>query len=68
MQAETIQTSNRALLEWLVNRKLFTWAQIETVAHAQIVLALEQVLPYAGQFQFDSTAQFKVYRGLDFLS
>jgi len=66
MQAETIQTSNRALLEWLVNRKLFTWAQIETVAHAQIVLTLEQVLPYAGQFQFDSKAQFKVYRGLDF--
>lgn len=64
-QEETTQTSNRTLLEWLVKMQLLTWKQIETVAHTQIVLTLEQVLPYAGQFQFDSTAQFKIYRGLE---
>ncbi len=62
MQQEKM-TSTGALLEQLVEMQLLTWEQIETVVYTQIVLTLEQVLPHAGQFQFDSTAQFKICRG-----
>lgn len=63
MQKATNQTSVRELLELLVKMRLFTWEQIESVVHTQVVLTLEQVLPHAGQFQFDSTAEFNICRG-----
>ena len=63
MQKATNQISVRELLELLVKMRLFTWEQIESVVHTQVVLTLEQVVPHAGQFQFDSTAEFNVCRG-----
>lgn len=70
MQKETTRTSVRAFLELLVKMRQFTWEQIETAIHTQVVLTLEQVLPHAGQFQIDTTTQFDlchsdVCRGLD---
>lgn len=68
MQKAT-QTSIKAFLELLVKMQLFTWEQIESLVHTQVVLTLEQVLPYGGQFQFDSTTHDLCYgescRGLD---
>jgi twitching motility two-component system response regulator PilG len=66
MEKATTKTSIRELLELLVSMRLFTWEQIETIVHTQIVLTVEQVLPYAGQFKFDSTAEFNICRGLEF--
>lgn len=65
MRQATNQTSIRAFLERLVNMQLFTWEQIETVFRHQIVVTLEQVLPHAGQFEFDSRGQFSICRGLE---
>lgn len=65
MRQVTTQTSIRALLDRLVEMQLFTWEQIESVVHTQVVLTLEQVLPHPGQFQFDGTAQFNICRGLE---
>ena len=64
MQKVTDQTSVRELLELLVRMRLFTWEQIESIVHTSVVLTLEQVLPHAGQFQFDAKAEFNVCRGL----
>jgi twitching motility two-component system response regulator PilG len=65
MQKATDRTSGRELLELLVKMRLFTWEQIESIVHTSVVLTLEQVLPHAGQFQFDSTTEFNVCRGLE---
>jgi CheY-like chemotaxis protein len=46
--------SIRTLLERLVEMKIFTWEQIATSVHSQILLVLEQMLPYTTRFQFDS--------------
>jgi twitching motility two-component system response regulator PilG len=50
MQKVTTQTSIWEFLELLVKMRLFSWEQIETIVHTQVVLTLEQVLPHAGQF------------------
>lgn len=63
MQKITAQTSTRSLLELLIKMRQFTWEQIETLIHNQVVLTLEQVLPLAGQFQFDTTNQFDLCYG-----
>lgn len=65
MRQATTQNSIRALLERLVQMQLFSWEQIETVIHTQVVLTLEQMLPHAGQFQFDSTAVFSLCRSME---
>lgn len=65
MQKSTTQTSIRALLEMLVRMRLFTWEQIETLVHTQVVLTLERVLPLAGQFKFDTTTTFDLCYGED---
>ncbi len=65
MQKATDRTSVRELLELLIRMRLFTWEQIESIVHTSVVLTLEQVLPHAGQFQFDSTTEFNVCRGLE---
>ena len=61
----TDQTSIREMLERLVEMQLFSWEQIETVVYNQLVLTLEQVLPYAGKFRFDSNIQFNFCRGIE---
>lgn len=63
MQKETTQSSIRTLLEMLVKMRQFTWEQIEAVVHTQVVLALEQVLPHAGQLEFDITTEFDICHG-----
>lgn len=65
MRQPTTQTSIRALLVRLVEMQLFTWEQIESVVHTQVVLTLEQVLPHPGQFQFDSKADISICRGME---
>lgn len=49
-----IEESNKesivAVLKKLVAKQILTWEQIESVLREQIVLTLEQVLPYAGHF------------------
>lgn len=70
LQKLTTKTSFRILLDLLVKMRQITWEQIETLVHNQAVITLEQVLPHAGQFQFDTTTQFDlchgdVCRGLD---
>ena len=56
-------TSIQELLEQLVGMRLFTWEQIDAVVRTEIVTCLEQVLPYAGQFRFDSSTEFDLDRG-----
>lgn len=57
------KTSFRLPLELLVKMQQVTWKEIETAAHDQVVITLEQVLPYAGQFQIDTTTQFDLCHG-----
>ncbi len=47
-QRTTTQTSIREFLEFFVKMRLFTWEQIESLVHHQIVLTLEQVSPHTG--------------------
>ena len=65
MRQITDQTSIRELLERLVEMQLFSWEQIESVIYNQILLTLEQVLPYSGTFRFDGENQFNFWRGLE---
>lgn len=65
MQRATTQTSIREFLEFFVRMRLFTWEQIEALVHTQVVLTLEQVLPHAGQFEFDSTTELNICRDLE---
>ncbi len=65
MRQVTDQTSIRLLLERLVEMQLFSWEQIETVVYNQLLLTLEQALPYAGKFEFDSKTQFNFCRGIE---
>ena len=61
----TEETSIRSLLERLVEMQLFTWEQIESVVYTQLILTLEQALPLAGKFRFDSNTQFNFCRGIE---
>src|SRR4028118_395584 len=58
-------SSVRELLEQIVRIRVFKWEEIETVVHAQVVQALEQVLPHPGQLRLDFTAQFDLSYGND---
>jgi len=59
------ETSIRDFLERLVSMQLYSWEQIETVIYNQLVVTLEQVLPYPGKFLFDSKIQFNFCRGVE---
>jgi twitching motility two-component system response regulator PilG len=64
------KTSFREILELLVKMRVLTWEQIETIAHHQVVLTLEQLLPYSGKFHLDPTIELdlgygKTCHGLD---
>ena len=70
MQRTETQTSTQSFLELLVKMRQFSWEQVETLIHTQVVLTLEQVLPYAGRFEFSTKTVFDlcygdVCRGLD---
>lgn len=59
------EKSIRSLLERLVEMHLFTWEQIESVVYNQLIITLEQALPLAGKFRFDSDTQFNFCRGIE---
>lgn len=51
-------TSARELLEILCKIRVLNWKQIESFVLARTAIALEQILPHAGQFQFKPTVEF----------
>lgn len=57
---QKVKASNsvQELLAALTKMRVLTWEQIETYISSQVVLTLEQVLPYPGQVQLDSKIQF----------
>ena len=57
--------SARELLDLLTKMRVLTWEQIESFISAQVVVALEQVLPYPGRFQFNPDVQFDLGFGAD---
>ena len=59
------KTSIRALLDLLVKMRLFTWEQVEAFVHTQVVLILEQVLPYSGHYRLDNVLEFDLCHGED---
>jgi CheY-like chemotaxis protein len=65
MRQVTEQTSLRDLLERLVQMQLYSWEQIESVFYSQLLLTIEQILPYPGKFQFDSNTQLNFCRGIE---
>ncbi len=54
--------SIRVLLERLVEMRLLRWEQVEALVYAQIILTLEQLIPHAVQFRFDSSAKVDICR------
>jgi CheY-like chemotaxis protein len=50
--------SIRELLDLLCKLRILTWEQIESYFQTKAAIAIEQILPYAGQFQFDSSIKF----------
>ncbi|AFY85571.1 MULTISPECIES: response regulator [Chroococcidiopsis] len=59
------QASLRDVLERLVQMQLYNWEQIESVIYSQLILTVEQLLPYPGKFQFDSQKQLNFCRGVE---
>lgn len=65
MRQTTSEASMRPILERLVEMQLFSWEQIENVLYQQLILTLEQVLPYSGKFRFERTTEFNFCRGTE---
>ena len=65
MRQVTEQASLRDVLERLVQMQLYNWEQIESVIYSQLILTVEQILPYPGKFQFDSHKQLNFCRGVE---
>lgn len=65
MRQVTEQASLRDVLERLVQMQLYNWEQIESVIYSQLLLTVEQILPYPGKFQFDSHKQLNFCRGVE---
>jgi len=65
MRQVSEQASLRDVLERLVQMQLYNWEQIESVVYSQLVLTVEQILPYPGKFQFDSHNQLNFCRGVE---
>jgi twitching motility two-component system response regulator PilG len=59
----TNPTSAREFFEGLCKIRVLTWEQIESFCQTQATIALEQVLPYAGEFQFSPTVEFDLSYG-----
>ncbi|MDV2990362.1 MAG: Sensor histidine kinase RcsC [Chroococcidiopsis sp. SAG 2025] len=65
MRQVTEQASLRDVLERLVQMQLYNWEQIESVIYSQLILTVEQILPYPGKYQFDSHKQLNFCRGVE---
>jgi twitching motility two-component system response regulator PilG len=58
-------TSAREFFENLCKIRVLTWEQIESFCQSQAAIALEQVLPYPGEFQYTSAVEFDLSYGED---
>ena len=61
----TNPTSAREFFEGLCKLRVLTWEQIKSFCQTQAAIALEQVLPYAGEFQFSPAVEFDLSYGED---
>ncbi|NEQ54008.1 MAG: response regulator [Leptolyngbya sp. SIO3F4] len=59
------QSSIRQYLELYIRLDLFSWQDIETFIRNQIVLTLEQILPYAGTIKLNSAVAVDLSYGED---
>ena len=59
------QVSIRKYLELYIHLELFTWQDVETFIRNQIVLTLEQLLPYAGKLKLNESVSFDLSYGED---
>lgn len=62
----TNPTSPRAFFEDLYKIRALTWVQIESFFQNQAAIALEQLLPYPGEFEYSSGVEFDLSYGEDF--
>jgi twitching motility two-component system response regulator PilG len=61
----TNPTSARELFALLCKIRALSWEQIESYFQTQVAITLEQLLPYAGQFEFNPTVEFDLTYGDD---
>jgi twitching motility two-component system response regulator PilG len=61
----TNPTSAREFFDRLCKMRALTWEQIESFFQTQAAIALEQVLPYPGEFQYSSAVEFDLSYGED---
>jgi twitching motility two-component system response regulator PilG len=59
----TDPASARELLEILCKIRVLSWEQIESFVLARTASVLEQILPYAGRFQFNPKVEFDLTYG-----
>ncbi len=57
--------SIREHLEFYIQLELFSWQDLEKILKNQIILTLEQVLPYAGILKLSSSTSFDLALGQD---
>ncbi|MDJ0707146.1 MAG: response regulator [Leptolyngbyaceae cyanobacterium MO_188.B28] len=58
-------TSIRKYLELYIRLELFTWQDVETFMRNQVVLILEQLLPYPGTLKFNASVSMDLSYGED---
>jgi CheY-like chemotaxis protein len=61
----TPKTTIREFLNILVNMRVLTWSQIETEIHKQIIITIEQLLPYPGTITISDNRDVEICRGVD---
>ena len=61
----TNPTSAREFFELLCKMRVLTWEQIESFFQTQAAIALEEILPYPGEFQYSSAVEFDLSYGED---
>lgn len=59
------QASVREYLELFVRLDLFSWQAVEALIQQQVVLIFEQLLPYSGTIQLDTSIQYDLSYGED---
>lgn len=61
----TNPSSPREFFEDLHKIRALSWEQIESFCQAQAAIALEQILPYGGEFQYSAAVDFDLSYGED---
>ena len=57
--------TSRALIAFLVQRKVLTWEQVENWAQGQVVFALEQSIGFGGRYRFTLQTDVGFYHGAE---